>query len=287
MRYLDLEDFLHNPQDEAHLEEILQLLSRASCNLLDTLDHATGHLVETINRMKSTEVTWHYFHRGATPEGSTYESAVAKSEVQLAELERAIAEYKDVKRLEILEPFGALLHPYEIHVHHAGTHGHNHNPDGSSDDATLHNAPSHRGLYWALSYQWHLISWSEALRDAFKETIAIERKRRKRRFWFPQWTKRHFQRSRGGDTSAAFEDEDPDAIDRMDRSAFTAARHPDYRPPKSRWQLVGIAVHDAIHFFGRKDFLFAFKIAVVLALVSMPAYFKSTCWFFYRERGIW
>lgn len=269
-------------QDEAHLEEIIQLLSKASCGLLNTLDQAVGHLITTIDRLKATEITWRLFQRRSRQDEATYEQAIARSEAQLEELERAIVEYKDIKRLEILEPFATLLHPHESYLH-----GHNNGDGSSSDDATVINAPSHRGLYWVLSYQWHLISWSEALRDAFKETVAIERKRRKRRLWFPRWAKVRFLRARGGDDAAAFEDEDPDAIDQLDRSAFTAARHPDYRPPKSRTQLVGIALHNVIHFFGRKDFLFAFKIATVLALVSMPAYFRSTAWFFYRERGIW
>lgn len=221
----------------------------------------------TIHRLRATGTVYPFQRR----DDSAYAAAVAKSEEQLRALEAAISDYRDVKRLEVLEPFKDLIDRHDL----------DREPD--SDEM---RAPSHRGLYWVLSYQWHLLSWSEALRNLFRETISIERKRRQPRFWAPHWAKVRLHRSRN-DAEATFEDSNPDDLDALNHRSFTAARNPDFRPPRGRQQLVGIALYNFTHFFARKPFLSALKVAIVLGLVSMPAYFRSTAFFFYRNRGIW
>lgn len=81
----------------------------------------------------------------------------------------------------------------------------------------------------------------------------------------------------------------PDRFSMLDTSAFSNARDPDARPPKTRTQAALLMLYNATDVFSNPTggFLFFLKIAVVYSLVSMPAYFKSTSYFFYRERGVW
>ncbi|ORY69419.1 hypothetical protein BCR35DRAFT_307980 [Leucosporidium creatinivorum] len=270
-RYMDLEDYLHNPRDEEHIEEIISLLSTASRDLIAALDKTVGHLITVIHRLKSTERTFRI--RIHNEDLAAYERAVARSQAQLEDLEQAFEAYRNVKRLEVVTPFASLFDPFAA-LGENGVVG--------RDFA----APSHRGLYWAFSYQASLLAWSEGLMEVFRATIQVEKKRRKPRIWTPEWAKFQWGNPHGGE-EAAFEDENPDDLEKLNPHSFSAARNPDFRPPKSTRHVVGIAIYDAIQIFSRKDVLFGVKLAIIMGLVSMPAYFASTSYFFYRERGLW
>lgn len=185
-RYMDLEDYLRNPsvisffsamsseltipffyrRDEEHIEEIISLLSSASRDLISALDKSVGHLITVIHRLKSTERTFRI--RIHNEDLAAYERAVARSQAQLEELEKAFEAYRNVKRLEVVTPFASLFDPFAA----LGENG------VAGRDLT---APSHRGLYWAFSYQASLLAWSEGLIEVFRETMKIEKKRRKPR----------------------------------------------------------------------------------------------------------
>ncbi|GAA5893885.1 hypothetical protein JCM5296_004627 [Sporobolomyces johnsonii] len=270
MAYADLEDYLHNPRDEEHIEELVRLLSVTSTELLSVVARSVGHLMTTVHRLKSREKTWPAFVRRFEP--AAHEEAIKKSEAQLSELRAALAAYRDEKRLDVIRPFARLFDPYGAR----GAH------DGEGEE--LQAPPSHRGLYWAFSYQSALIGWTEALVDLFEETLRIEKKRKKPRIWFPDWSKARFARTTA---EGGYQDVDPDSIADLDTQAFSAPRHPDYRPPKTVIQLWGVRLHWIAARLAKRDVLFGCKAAVLLGLCSMPAYFSTTCFFFYRERGIW
>ncbi|KAM0786302.1 hypothetical protein ACM66B_001780 [Microbotryomycetes sp. NB124-2] len=272
MRYADLEDQLANPQDEQHIQEIVALLLKASGDLIDTLDESVGHLIKVIHRLKETDGIWsNVFTRH---DAEAHASACAATQQQLKQLEDAIKLYRDKKRLEVVAPYHRLFDP-------VGAEGANHEMNELHEFGSV---PSHRGLFWVLSYQFSLLGWGDALLDVFREVAKVEQKRTKLRLWTPTWAKFQFGNP---NEDATFEEENPDMLARLDPQAFVAARNPDYRPPKKRSQIIGIWLYDAMHFFTRQDFLFATKVAILMALVSMPAYFPTTAWFFYRERGIW
>ncbi|CEQ41511.1 SPOSA6832_03240 [Sporobolomyces salmonicolor] len=275
-------------RDEEHIEEIVRLLSATSSELLSVVDRSVGHLMSTVHRLKSREKTWPAFVCRFDP--AAHEAAVKKSEAQLRELRAALDAYRDEKRLDVIRPFARLFDPYGAGAPREGEE--------------LQAPPSHRGLYWAFSYQSSLIGWTEALVDLFEEALKIEKKRKKARVWFPDWSKARFARTsaEGGyqdvvrfasssmlllATNLLFVPQDPDSIAEFDTQAFSAPRHPDYRPPKTVLQLFGVRLHRVAARLAKRDVLFGYKAAVLLGLCSMPAYFSTTCFFFYRERGIW
>ena len=154
-----------NSRDEEHIEEIIRLLSITSDELLSVNERSVGHLIETDHRIKSTENTWSYLFRS---DDAATDELIRKSEVQLEELRSALKAYRNEKRLDVIRPFAKLFDPY-----------------GSELDPELHAAdfqtPSHRGLFWAFSYQSTMLGWSEALIDVFESVLRIEKKRRRPR----------------------------------------------------------------------------------------------------------
>ncbi|GAA5991944.1 hypothetical protein JCM11641_001599 [Rhodosporidiobolus odoratus] len=269
--YMDLEDYLHNARDEEHLEHIVQLLSSSSDELINTLDSSVGHLISTIRRFKSAGSTWASIFRY---DDKAVEDIISKSRAQLSELKSAHEAYRDAKRLEVIKPFSKLFDPYGAEAR--GEY------DGEDEEAA---GPSHRGLFWAFAYQHSLLSWSEALIDLFETMVKIEEKRRRPRFWFPDWRKARFART--GAQEQDYGEEDPDALRDLNMQAFSAPRNPDYTPPQTLFQVLGIKLHQVADRLTRRDALFGLKAGILIGLCSMPAYFPSTAFFFYRERGIW
>ncbi|GAA6024554.1 hypothetical protein JCM11491_000604 [Sporobolomyces phaffii] len=277
MRYADLEDILSNPRDEAHIEEIVRLLGQTSRDLLAANDCAVGHLVETVHRIKSTENTWSYvFHAS----DDVVDRQVAASERQLAALRLALDAYRTEQRLDVVRPFAKLFDPY------GGGGGSAAAPAGELDGSgsSSFETPSHRGLFWAFSYQASLLGWTEALVDVYEAVLRIEKKRRRPRIWFPDWSKARFDKT---SAQEGVDDEDPDALGDLDIHSFSARRHPDYRPPKTAVQFLGVKLARFAERMTRRDVLFGVKAAVLMGLCTMPAYFPSTSYFFQRERGVW
>ncbi|KAK4049887.1 hypothetical protein OIO90_005276 [Microbotryomycetes sp. JL221] len=277
MRYADLEDQLANPQDEEHIQEIISLLLKASGELIDTLDDSVGHLMTTIHRLKDSDGIWiNLIKRNRDSE--SHAKACEATAQQIKVLKDVIARYRDDKRLEVIRPFHRLFDPIGAETV-AGLRAF----EGGAEVEEL-RAPSHRGLFWCLSYQFTILGWAEALLDLFNEVARVEKKRTKLRLWLPTVARFKF-----GNTNddADFEEENPEMLSRLDPEAFVAARNPDFRPPTRRSQIIGIQLYSIMTFFSRADFLFALKAAIILALISMPAYFRSTAWFFYREKGVW
>lgn len=100
--------------------------------------------------------------------------------------------------------------------------------------------------------------------------------------------------------------QNPDMIAGLRPGMFNAPRNPDYKPPKSSSQVLGIKIYDAFQLTSRADVLFGVKSAILLGefsrpsdafageltlyapgLISLPAYFPATSYFFYRQRGVW
>lgn len=156
-------------RDEEHIEEIVRLLSTTSEELLSVNDEAVGHLIETIHRIKATENTWSYlFH----PDDSLVDEQIKTSEAQLEQLKAALGRYRDEKRLDVIRPFAKLFDPY----------GSGLEPPDPLEGGENFQTPSHRGLFWAFSYQSSLLSWSEALVDVYESVLRIEKKRRRPRY---------------------------------------------------------------------------------------------------------
>lgn len=264
VRYADLEDYLANPHDQQHLEEIIHHLSAATTELIDVLDAALGHLVTSIHRIKRYDSIWSYVF--PQPE-QDYKNNVHATKILGDELKAALAKYRDDKRLEVVRPYAHLFDPTV----------------GTEFDKM--QAPSHRGMFWAFSYQHCCMSWGDALVEVYDQVATVEEKRRKPKLWAPDWAKFRF----GHNTAeASFEDENPDAaISGLNEHLWSAPRNPDASPPTTAWHLIGIRLSRFGSVVQRKDVLFGVKAAVVIVLCALPAYFKASSFFFYKQRGVW
>ncbi|GJN90426.1 hypothetical protein Rhopal_003437-T1 [Rhodotorula paludigena] len=256
MTYADLEDYLHNPRDEEHLEELMRLLSKASTDLISVLATSVAHLISTIHRFKSLDDTYRAFFR---PNSDEIDRLIATSKTQLDELKRVLAEYRDTRRLEVVKPFAKLFDPY-------GSDGR----ASEVDDEDLQSPPSHRGLFWAFQYQHSLLGWGEALVELFETVLKLETKRR-----------------RPSAAADQYGEDDPEELRDINTRAFSAPRDPDYKPPKNLTQYIGVKVARFADLLTRPDVLFGIKSAVLLGLCSLVAMFPSTAWFFYHNRGVW
>lgn len=144
----------------------MRLLSKASGELLDTLDHSVAHLVSVIHRFKSLDDTWRALVRYNADE---VEKLVKVSRSQLDELKAALARYRDDKRLEVVRPFARLFDPYGVDAR------------GEPSEDEMQSQPSHRGLFWAFQYEHALLGWGEALVELFETVLKVETKRRRPR----------------------------------------------------------------------------------------------------------
>ena len=247
-RYADLEDMLGNEQDAAHLTDILKLLSEATTPLIEVLDNAVGHLVASVHRIKQHDSLWYYIK---PQKEADHLADVGVTKVLRDELAAALALYRDDRRLNICRPFAHLFDPTV----------------GKEFDKM--QTPSHRGIFWAFSYQFSIMGWAEALLTVFDEVARVEDKRVKPKLWFPNWAKWRFGKNTA---EASFQDENPDAVPLYghERALFRAPRDPDAVPPRTLVQLVGVRLSHAVSLAHRKDVLFGLKAAIVITLCAMP-----------------
>ena len=247
-RYADLEDMLSNERDEQHLVEIVGLMSEATAPLIDVLDLAIGHLVIAVHNIKRHDSLWYYLK---PQREADHQADVRATKVLRAELAAALALYRDDRRLDVVRPFAHLFDPTV----------------GSEFDKM--QAPSHRGIFWAFSYQFSVLGWADALLTAFDEVARVEEKRRKPKLWFPDWAKWRFGKNTA---EASFQDENPEAVPLYGHEArmFRAPRDPDAIPPKSLRQLIGVSLSNGVALTHRKDVLFGMKAGLVIGLCAMP-----------------
>lgn len=266
--YADLEDYLSNPRDEEHLEEIIRLLAAASTSLIETVEESIRHLMDVLHRFKSLDDTIRAAFRYNQAEA---DETIRISQEQLDTLKRAITSYRETKRLEVVRPFAAIFDPFGTE-----TRG-----DGVEHEDL--QAPSHRGLFWCFQYEHVLLGVSEALVDIFETILKFEQKRRRPRIWFPDLRKAKF-RSQQVDQ---YGEDDPEDLRALDTRNFSSARNPDYKPPRNIAQHVGVQLHHLGRIASRRDVLFGVKMAFVVGLCSLPAMFPSSSYFFYSQRGVW
>jgi hypothetical protein len=81
------------------------------------------------------------------------------------------------------------------------------------------------------------------------------------RIWFPDWSKARFDKT---SAQEGVDDEDPDSVGDLDIHSFSAARHPDYRPPKTALQFLGVKLANFGERITRRDVLFGLKASVLM-----------------------
>jgi hypothetical protein len=135
---------------------------------------------------------------------------VSYNETMLERLEKSVEEYKSTRRLEVIRPFAHLFDPSV--------------PRLDSRD----QRPTHRGLYWGFYYQWSLMNFADGLVSLMRDFVALEKKRKNVRLWFPVLPS--FASWRTYFHHDEVDEEDPEFIPGLE-SGLSAPRDPDHLPP--------------------------------------------------------
>ncbi|KEI37617.1 uncharacterized protein L969DRAFT_89573 [Mixia osmundae IAM 14324] len=257
-QYHMLAERIGNADDEHAVIEVVALLHSSSADLLHATVDAMDSLLALLQRAGDSGIT-DIFRNSNLVWGPVSERSSA-----LAKLETALHEYRTIKRLEIITPFAPLFD--RLHRH-----------DGRV------RQPSHRALFYSMQYQWALMQFADKVRALVSELVEIQKRRPTKRLWAPVDWPFSGLFSSAGETYA---DEDPDRVPGLVDYGYTSARDPDVILG-GRSMKLGIFLHKASTFVKRTDILFAIKSAVLIGLVSLPCFLRSSAGFFYRARGIW
>ena len=68
---------------------------------------------------------------------------------------------------------------------------------------------------------------------------------------------------------------------------FPQSRDPDVLPPSNIVERFGSVLWKILLYITSRQALFAVKTGVLVSLVTLPSYLKSSSGFFYYQRGIW
>jgi hypothetical protein len=171
------------------------------CTIVDTLDHVSHcfHRIKEgtlLDWFRDTEKAWG--------------TLLSENEVVLQRLEKAIENYKNSKRLEVIRPFAHLFDPSVPKVD------------------TRSQKPTHRALYWGFYYQWSLMNFTDEVLSLTRDFVMLEKKRTKVRIWGPSLPT--FANWRSAFHPDEDDEEDPELIPGLE-SGLSAPRDPDHLPP--------------------------------------------------------
>ncbi|GAA99717.1 uncharacterized protein L969DRAFT_96141 [Mixia osmundae IAM 14324] len=260
-QYHLLAERISNSDDERAVVEVVALLHSSSADLLHATVDAMDSLLALLSRGSGSGLS-DIFRDSEQVWGPVTERSDA-----LARLDSAIADYRNKKRLEIIRPFAPLF------------------------DSTLARdgrvrQPSHRALFWSMQYQWALIQFSDKVRALVSEVVDIQKRSPKKRLWAPlDWPFAGLFSSHG-ETGENYGEYDPDVIEGLSDFGYTSARDPEVILGGHTMRF-GNLLHQAGNLIKRSDVLFAIKSAILIALLSLPCYLRSSAHFFYTARGIW
>lgn len=186
-------------------------------------------------------------------------------ESTLTRLQTTLHEFRTTKRLTILEPYQTTFHTSQ--------------------------QPPHKCLFRAFLFEFHIAESCDGVCDLLTRVQLLDRKRAYRRWWYPsfkQLRERLFAQMRSTPGEHDNEDEPADEISGMpDYSADVGVRDPDALPPRNVAHLIGGALHSAFSFIGRGDVFFCLKAALLVVLIDLPSFFRTSASFMYFNRGIW
>lgn len=133
--------------------------------------------------LKSTQVLGHWFSECNTRRWSrllqplntaTTEDRHDKLITSLVNLERALSEFQQHNRMQLLTPFERFFHPETGRL-----------PDHFVNDPTHPNMFHVRSLFVCFTFADTLVAFSEELISLLKNVIDLDTKRKKPRVWFP------------------------------------------------------------------------------------------------------
>ncbi|TIB35407.1 hypothetical protein E3P84_01376 [Wallemia ichthyophaga] len=259
-RYMALEERMKFT-DQEFVRAHFAIVSEHSRDLNDTTAVTLAHVQKQIERVDRVRLGSWLFRRHDSPgEGN----AIIENMEICDNLRRAITKFKTEDRLAVLRNYSQFF-------------------DGSQPRAKI----PYRALFWSFNYQYYLLGFSGALLELAEKMSNLEAKRKKPRLWIPEvhlfgWfassTEKHGEEEE--------DDDDPEHMaDVME--VYPQSRDPDVLAPSNVFERFGSVLWKLWMFVMSKQSLFALKTALLVALVTLPAFLKTSAGFYYYERGLW
>ncbi|KAK0527944.1 hypothetical protein OC842_004699 [Tilletia horrida] len=303
LRFAKVEAQMHTRAADKYTVAIHRLLGEANCELLTGCGDAMDEILALLKTINSTRLT--LFRQwllqavgGSKPQlaSTNAQGSAEKGDAEQEErsitserikLERLLDEFKHEKRHIVDKPFITASA-------HAGL------PPSLKDEILSGSSSAgeeipHRYFYQSLVHAFHTISFAERLIELLKLFEKLDVPHRRARFWLPSLPHvldAKLFASAIGHADERGADEDETHVEGMTRAedsvwCKTKRRDPDALEPTNVVQMLGKGLYDAVRMLFRGNILFAIKAGLLILLVSIPAYLKSSAYFFYSQRGIW
>ncbi|KAH8103409.1 hypothetical protein BXZ70DRAFT_728472 [Cristinia sonorae] len=187
-------------------------------------------------------------------------------------LRQALADFKETKRLQLVEPFQPLLE---------ATKGYK---TGASAPPPL------RTLFISFVFGANMVTLAEGVLNMMEFVLATASKRRRNRLWAPNSILAIFKalatRDRR-DEQGAGEDEVPDRPEVNEKNATAYKLDPDSRPPTNAIQRFADVLHKIYKWTKSPEALFGIRYALLSVALWIPSVVRSTAHFAYAEKAIW
>ncbi|KAH9974520.1 hypothetical protein BJV74DRAFT_782419 [Russula compacta] len=274
-RYLDLESHHFAHPQAAHYTERTATLLRQSCEpLLRACHLGLGELDSWLRT--SRHKRWVFWWGGNKRSSIQHERLHALNEA-CDELARArLAFDYDCNRYMVLEPYREAF------------------SDKHEGCMTGGDIPSHRFLFHAYTYQYHLMQFSITLISTLEYITNLENERMKTRIWLPLVSFHDFFLWSIWDHSVNLEqedDENPNVVQGKEGLSGDLGeaqqRDPDALPPENLFEVIMDVLYHAFRGISRGNQLFAIKAGILTTLLSIPSFITSSASFAYGERFSW
>ncbi|PWN49312.1 hypothetical protein IE53DRAFT_369881 [Violaceomyces palustris] len=287
IRFANLEAHLHTASSNPITEMFAKLLQETSKDILEANAEGIEHIsswAKKLNSERFAMIKDRFFKsKKAMLEDAEKQARTTQGVIQ--DLEDKLEKFRTEQRLCILEPFRAPL-------------------EGQHSEPIDHLQPGeiskvhHRYLYQVWLHQFHTMTFSERLLSLLKSMEEIEKERTKARLWgpsLPRLLTMDTWKNFGGEHDDEGAEEDPDTIPNYSTSkdppatelGQTRARDPDALDPENSLELLGQKAYFLFSRLFQGHLLFGVKAAALVALVSLPAFLKSSAGWAYRNRAIW
>ena len=295
IRFGNLEAHLHTTASNPITEMFAHLLQESSRDILEANAASIEHITNWLERLNAQRWTKFRdrFIRSRQAQAIDGEKQAQQTDAVIARLGAALETFKSDKRLRVLDPYRDALSGQddreELDLR-----------AGPGEISKIH----HRYLYQAWLHQFHTISFTERLLLLLVALQKIERERTYARFWGPSWP-RIFNtdawRSIGDEHDGHHEaEEDPEHIPGLNGTkeaesrvqaaldlGHVRARDPDALDPEGPLEVLGHRLYFAVRRLFQGHLLFGVKAAILIALVSLPTFMRSSAAWCYENRAIW
>ncbi|TFK82815.1 hypothetical protein K466DRAFT_666286 [Polyporus arcularius HHB13444] len=204
-----------------------------------------------------------------------YKRSHSEQDARLLELDRALSalrtameDFKDDKRLLLLQPYQHLF---------------------EQADAGLLKVVPLRSLYLAFVFTANLTAVSNGIVALAENVSHTAAKRRKARLWAPKGLRaigKVLRSGRGSGEDAVGEDAQKDE-DVQSEDVRRYKLDPDSRPPQNILQRVANVIHRVYKWTKTPEALFTFRYVLVTIALWIPQVVRPTAHFVYAQRGVW